>query len=248
MGIIEVNIIETDPKREGNYIRNISIVRQEYEELYSIGAVFNPKWIEKIKDFRSLRFMEWAEINDSKQMHWNDRNKVNSAFWGDGSGGVPLEILVKLANQVGADPWFNIPHLATDDYIRNYAVYVRDNLDPKLKAYVEYSNEVWNWTFSQAEWAQSQGRKRWPGTEGDWVQYYAIKSLRMSEIWTEAFGDEYKNRLVRVLSTQTGWEGLEQYILHASAWLKENPEKNIEPYKMFDAYGGHIIFQWYHKL
>ena len=41
---------------------------------------------------------------------------------------------------------------------------VRDGLDPRLKAYVEYSNEVWNRIFPQAGWAAAQAKQSTPSS------------------------------------------------------------------------------------
>ena len=68
-----------------------------------------------------------------------------------------VEVMVALANQLSADPWFCIPHMADDDYVARFAAIARDNVDPGLKIHVEYSNEVWNSGFSQATYAREQG-------------------------------------------------------------------------------------------
>jgi hypothetical protein len=41
-----------------------------------------------------------------------------------------------------------MPHLADDDYHRQFASYVRDSLRPDVKVYVEWSNEVWHTGFA----------------------------------------------------------------------------------------------------
>ncbi len=58
--------------------------------------------------------------------------------------GMPVEVMVKLANKLNVDPWFCLPHLCTDDYVTQFATYVRDHLNSNLVAYYELSNEVWN--------------------------------------------------------------------------------------------------------
>lgn len=65
--------------------------------------------------------------------------------------------MAALANALHADAWFTMPHLADDDYVRNFAQTAPRLLDPGLKAYVEYSNEVWNRGFAQAHYAQQRG-------------------------------------------------------------------------------------------
>lgn len=59
---------------------------------------------------------------------------------------------------VGSNPWFNIPHLATDDYILRYANLTKQLLRPDVDIYVEYSNEVWGTLFPGGIYAQQQGR------------------------------------------------------------------------------------------
>ena len=56
--------------------------------------------------------------------------------------GASLEVMVALANALDADPWFNMPHQADDTFVRNFATYVRQHLEPGRKVYVEWANEV----------------------------------------------------------------------------------------------------------
>lgn len=231
-GPVLVTIESTDPNGTGNNIRNVSVVQEDHIEAYENGEIFNPLWLEQIGDFRSLRYMDWMETNDSEQSEWADRPSVNDFSWG--VEGVPLEIMVELANQVGADPWFNMPHLATDEYMREFAEYVEANLDPDLRAYVEFSNEVWNWQFEQAIWAEEQGRERW-GTDLSWTQYATLRATEMAQIWDSVFGEQADARLDLVLGLQAGWMGLEQDMLNGTLWRSENPD-NPAPYTFFDSY------------
>jgi hypothetical protein len=66
--------------------------------------------------------------------------------------GVPVERMVELANTLGADPWFCVPHQASDDYVRQFASLLHARLDPGLRPHIEYSNEVWNRGFAQSQW------------------------------------------------------------------------------------------------
>ena len=49
--------------------------------------------------------------------------------------------MVALCNAMGLDAWINIPAHASDDYIKQLAALWKQNLDPKLNIYFEYSNE-----------------------------------------------------------------------------------------------------------
>ncbi|HEY9866875.1 MAG TPA: hypothetical protein V6D21_22065, partial [Candidatus Obscuribacterales bacterium] len=104
-------ISETDPNQTGNYIRNIRVIKSEHQARYQNGEQFNPIFLEKIKKFRTLRFMDWMRTNHSPQKEWKDRPTPLTATYR--RSGVPLEVMIALSNQVQAEPWFNIPHQAT---------------------------------------------------------------------------------------------------------------------------------------
>jgi len=175
--------------------------------------------------------MDWMETNNSTQSRWADRPRVGDATWAE--HGVPAEVMIALANQFGFDPWFNMPHLATDAYMRRFAELVRDTLDPGLKIYVEFSNEVWNWQFKQARWAEAQGIDRWGKQYSGW-QFYGMRAAQMAQIWREVFAAE-PDRLITVISSQTGWTGRETEVLEAPLWTAESPA-NKAPASYFDAY------------
>ena len=235
MGPISIDITEIDPNGTGNYIRDISVVREDHIDMFEVGAVFNPTWLEHIEDTRSLRFMDWMGTNASDESEWADRPQVGDAFWTDGN--MPVEVMVALANQIGVDPWFNIPHLATDEYIENFATYVRDNLDPNLKAHFEYSNEMWNFSgaFTQTHWAVEQSESYF-GADVTWMQFVGMKAAEMAQILDSVYGDEADARLVKVIGGQLNWLGLEEALLNAPAWVAEDPANNRPPHEYFDAY------------
>jgi len=114
--------------------------------------------------------------------------------------GAALEYMVEIANVLNTDPWFNIPHLANDDYVKNYAEYVRDNLNENLDIYVEYSNEVWNTAlpdFSQTHYVWGKARERGVNLR----EVYADESDRIWKIWRNVFSGQ-ENRIKRVAAGQ----------------------------------------------
>lgn len=233
--VIEVNpergsmalltITETDPN---DYIRNITVVPEEYIDEYDRGEVFNPLFLNVIDKFRAIRFMDWMRTNHSEQSEWGDRPKVEDLDYR--YAGVPLEIMVELANKIHADPWFNMPHLATEEYMEEFAKYVRDNLDPDLTVYVEHSNEVWNWGFEQTQYANKTGRQRW-AVNGDpekapgnsYVQWHGMRTAQMCDIWKGVFAGQ-THRVHCTLGIQKGWKGLEQGALNCPKWVEEGNE------------------------
>ncbi|MEL6312196.1 MAG: hypothetical protein AAFQ17_07540, partial [Pseudomonadota bacterium] len=224
-GAVQLVLKETDPNGSGDYVRDISIVREEHLELHEAGAVFNPDWLEKVEDFREFRFMDWMATNNSEQSDWADRPKVEDATWA--SHGVPVEIMVRLANEAGVDPWFTMPHDATEEYIREFATYVRDHLDPGLVASVEFSNEAWNWQFQQTHEIDALRQADW-GT--GWLQEYYVKlATEMALIWDDVFGAEAETRLVKVLGGQTVNDWATGVMMEAETWHRLEPETAQRP-------------------
>jgi hypothetical protein len=225
-GGVLITIAATD---RADPIRAIRVVRQDREALLDQGEIFNPDWLARIQGARLVRFMDWMRTNGSSLSRWEDRPRPDDYTWT--KDGVPVEVMLALANRLQAHPWFTIPHLAEDALVRGYAEAVRDGLDPGLVAHVEYSNEVWNLMFPQARWAEDQAAARW-NQQWKWVQFYALRAVEVADIWADVFRAS-PDRLVRVLATQTGWKGLEADILTAPLVMAEG---RPAPYTSFDAY------------
>jgi hypothetical protein len=195
-------------------VRNLRFLWPGTEATYQTRP-FNPLFLQRMAPFSVLRFMDWGKTNGSPVVEWSDRSSTSAISY-VGPEGVPLEVMVDLANTLHADPWFCVPHLASDDYVRQFALLVRDRLDPSLRAHVEYSNEVWNWGFAQTRWAAEQsdrlGLKRPWGTPS---QFYAQRAGAVFRIVSEAFGAHARQRLVRVLAGQAAWtQFLENALAH----------------------------------
>jgi hypothetical protein len=114
--------------------------------------------------------------------------------------------MIGLCNRQQTDAWFCMPHLADDDYVRNFARTVKEQLDPRLQVYVEYSNEVWNSQFAQTRCSWEKAKQLGLGPqERPWEgggMYYARRSVEIFKIWEEVFGGN--DRLVRVIAWQSG--------------------------------------------
>ena len=196
-----LRITETDPNESGDYLRDIDIMPVEYE--YADNQIFNPAFLDKIQPFNTLRFMDWMATNNSTQGEWNNRPTPESSVF---SGEIAsLESMVELANRTHTDPWFTIPHQATDEYVTNFAEYVRDNLDPELQVYVEYSNEVWNRDFDQGWWVEDRGIEEFAdsnvGDFGKRIDWYSKRTTEITGIWDEVFDTE-KEKVIGVMSGQ----------------------------------------------
>ncbi|MDY6939510.1 MAG: tandem-95 repeat protein [Cyanobacteriota bacterium] len=201
-----LKITSTDPE---DYIRNIRIVPEIYEDTYET-QVYNPNWLDKLEPFESVRFMDWMATNHSPLSEWSDRPEPDDHVYTE--AGLPVETLVDVANRLDADPWFTIPHQATDEYVTNFAEYVKDNLDPDLDIYVEYSNEVWNSNFSQAQWIEEQAALEWPdSTDSKFTQrmdWFSKRTTEVTQIWDDVFAED-KDRVIGVMGAQSSndWTG-----------------------------------------
>ena len=191
--------------------------------------VFHPKFLERIRTYRVLRFMDWGQTNYSKQSAWSGRPKLSDARWSTEKG-VPVEMMVGLANRIGADAWFTLPHLADDDYVTQYAILVKRLLRRDLKAYLEYSNEVWNGVFDQALYAQKQGLALGLSTNEFQAQlfFYSKRSVQIFDIWTREMSDP--KRLVRVMAAHARNTWSSTQVLHFQNAAQKTDALAIAPY------------------
>ncbi|AIE83896.1 hypothetical protein [Fimbriimonas ginsengisoli] len=152
-------------------ITGLRLIRPGYPA--DTHEVFTKDFLKALQPFSYLRTMGWLDTNyqagyygdrGHHLIRWEDRTWPTDASQGmeglrPGTHGVAWEYIVQLANLTHKDLWINIPVSATgaspDDkssYIYQLAQMLKRDLDPKLKIYVEHSNEVWNFGFSQYIW------------------------------------------------------------------------------------------------
>lgn len=219
----------TDPVRDFNVWMPDWNGRSFVGERWQPGAAFSPfhpLFLERLGPFKTLRFMGMQETNTSDIATWGQRRDTNDIRQGSGAEGTPsepvangisLEYMVELANELDADPWFNMPYLADDEFVRNFASYVRDHLEQGRTAYVEWANEVWNfgWGFEASEWV----KQRWTaeGLDPDYGQWIvtAREAKRDFDIWSSVFAGQ-TDRIVRVAAGQA-----------ANAWIVEQIAANM---------------------
>ena len=196
--------------------------------------LFNPDYLNFMKDFQVIRFMNMSGMTRNPVENWSERNLPSKATWGGRAGlysrGAPVEIMVALANQVKSNPWFSMPYKANDDYVRKFAKYVKNNLDPNLKAYIEYSNEVWNPIFIHHDYAIEEGlaaeldAKKSPAG----YKWYSRRSVQVFKIWEDEFGGH--QQLVRVLGSWASNQNMSSQILAFEDAYKHTDAVAIGPY------------------
>jgi hypothetical protein len=164
---------------------------------------WQPQLLTDLAPYHVIRFMDWNMTNDTgnPQAHWATRKQKTAAQ----NEPVAFEWQIDLCNRTKKDYWLNIPHEATPDDWTKIATLVHDTLDPSLRVYVEFSNEVWNGGFPQNGYAASQAATlKLPG--GDAAAYYVYASVRLYETFEGIFG-KGSPRLVKVLAGQAAWTG-----------------------------------------
>lgn len=177
-------------------IRNVKLMRP-----IAVGSttshaeteLFSRNFLARASQFTTWRTLGWSEVNDNPTVNWAERTLPSYATMQRGTPGFKYgaawEYLVLLANGLHKDIWINIPHKASEAYVTKLAQLFRYGsdgvepytsvqgspiyppLDPALNIYIEWSNEVWNTSFSQ--WTDNLNAARAEVSGGDpWHYQY----------------------------------------------------------------------------
>jgi PA14 domain len=178
--------------------------------------------------FTTLRYLT---ANFNTEQSWADRKRPDAmkAAWGDRHGVWEYEVM--LANETGKDLYITVPINASEDYVWRLAKLLRfgsngtdpyedpvsnprfPGLNPNLRVYVEWANEVWNWAFTQGgigvEAARNAVRNNTPegriinfdGTrpDGDFRRWTALRTVQASNIFRNIWGEASMGDRVRML-------------------------------------------------
>jgi len=192
-------------------IRDIRFIYPRYVHSFE-SQTFHDDFLDFLKDFQCIRFMDWLRTNNSNVVSWSDRSAYNF-YTQTLESGVAYEYITELSNLMHKDPWICIPHRADDDYIRQLASFLKTHLDPGLKIYLEYSNEVWNGGFWQhSEAAALAAAAGYTGTE--WERAWKWTAKRSADLFT-IFEDEFggNKRLYKIIPSQAANSWLSNQII-----------------------------------
>jgi hypothetical protein len=207
-----------------NYLANCSAG-------YGSKYCYNPHLLSYLANFRALRFMDWMNTNGvtalgggstvtNPQTTWATRPVVGNVSYNNftGSpapvGGVPMEILVDLANQGNWDLWIDMPIQATNGsggYVQNAAQYALSNLNSTSQVYVEYYNEPWNSATPGYATIQTLANAQFGNTSCPLasqpfncnMSYVGMKVALMCQDWSTIWGTTpFANRIHCIMSGQ----------------------------------------------
>jgi len=241
-GGILLRITATNTSSDGDYVREIRFVA-EGEEARLLANRFSRRFLDRLQPYQAIRFMDWMRTNDSIVSSWSARSKPTDARYSTPKG-VPVEVMVDLSNTTEKAPWFTMPHQATDEYVRQFATVVRDQLLSSLPIFVEYSNEIWNSAFSQGGWVEDRGVTEWPGSlESRFtkrINWHGKRTAEVCEIWKSVFGTA-PERVVCVLASQAANSWTAQEGLSCPLW-NESPcvSHGINAIAVAPYFGGYL--------
>jgi hypothetical protein len=194
--------LATDP------IRNIRLIPKEYEGKEETMPLFRKDFTDSLWGMNAIRLMDLSRTNGSTLSEWGNRPKIADISFE--YGGIPLEYQIDLCNAIGADGWFNVPHAATDDFIRNMAALIKSRLNNNLKCYIEYSNEVWSFGGvggPAVEWLEDNT----PAVT-DIEEKIAWRMMNVFKIFGSVFTGADRSRLVTtgaVFTVSFGWSDMD---------------------------------------
>jgi fibronectin type 3 domain-containing protein len=230
----------------GTGFTNMRLLRPGHSE--DARAVFTRGTLEAYKPpFAAIRFLNVDSGNGYQTFfgtslvttRWEDRVQVTDAYQaglparntdGKQSQGVAWEYMIMLANATHHDMWINIPDSADDDYVTQLANLIRNGdaytrgLDRDLNVYVEYSNEVWNFSFPEYTYNQIKADE-----EGITVdERYIERTIQIGQIFQQAFGESSCTGRVRPVAL---WQYMtELTFFNSLGWAEQKfgfPVKNV---------------------
>jgi len=181
---------------------------------------WQPQLLQDLKPFHVIRYMDWNLTNfaNNPNANWSTRKQPTDSQ----DNSVAFEWQIDLCNRTKTDYWVNIPHEAGPDMWQKLAQLIHDKLDPSLRVYVEWSNEVWNGGFPQASYSAAKGSQLGLGGAFPAWSYQAYESVRVWETFEGVFGKN-SPRVVKVIAGQMANSGVCSALMTALNDPKINP-------------------------
>ena len=237
----------------GTGVADVKFFRPGYDP--STTQLFTTRYLNALAPAGTLRYLNLDAANNYgptldangqlAPLRWSQRRLPGASSQGDtynGGVGASWENMIALANATKTNMWINVPDSADDDYVTRLASLLKGGdivdgvayagLDPSLKVYVEYSNEVWGGTplpaaynYEAAKQAVAAGDKALNSDgstdPGRWAQrYYLERSAQISTLFRNVFGTTATTAQVRPV---VEWWGEQlSYFEQVFPWFEGN--------------------------
>jgi hypothetical protein len=215
-----------------DHARNFRIFHLDFANTIGddVDYEINPDYIAYLNGLNvgTVRMINWMNVINSPADALDDLNTVTyhtQSSNGRGSG-ISWQMIATFVDETGINPWLGIPHIAgwsSDDFIREMAQFFRDNIASERHIFVEISNEVWNSSFVENQYARDNSPT---GKAEDWV---GIVVERIVRIFQEVFIDHSR---FTVLAPTYSADGIPngnqgQYTATVLSYLNEKQLANI---------------------
>jgi hypothetical protein len=224
---------------------NIRVYQTRYENDITIrgitypgvlnGGIFNPHWVDWIRDAGVLRFMDWMVTNSSAVVNYSDIPTEAHAMWtqrkeptlGSVKEGVPISLIWKLAILADCDVWLCFPHQATNACVDAIMTELWSNLSSTTKKiWVEYSNEPWNFGFGQLSYFNAQSIIKYGVQQG--MNWHGFRAAEVMGRCINVVGSGNRSRLYTVLNCQTTWVDLAiNIMMGVDDWLADGTRNTL---------------------
>ncbi|WP_162143085.1 T9SS type A sorting domain-containing protein [Pedobacter glucosidilyticus] len=244
-----------------NGIKNVQMMRPiapHSTQSYDFSTSFTNEIKNIMAKVKCVRFLGFTATNgDTLTTTWSQRvpddyywGSLNTEGYGWEGRGTSWETMIAFCNEMNVDAWINIPILADDNYVASLADLWHQNLNPNLKLYIEYSNEVWNTAsaFSQShknhdlakkEVASGNSSLNFDNTNNTWYWAWrriAKRTVEISNIFRTVCGDaSMMTRIRPVLMWQQG--NAQSTAEEMLTWLDHYANTQNKPIQYY-LYGG----------
>lgn len=214
--LIFENSRRSNNEEPGTGIKNLVINRPNYD--LDSEQTFTNEYLELCRsaDFDCYRYYTvqniWGgEPEFPEVTSWENRKlpddaaQVSMKNTNGKSDGWCWEYIVELANILNKDIWICL-HISQDEnYVRNLAEYLKNNLNEGINIYLENSNEVWSPTFQSTGYYNAAQASEY-GISFD--ENYARRTVEIAQIFADVFGEgKIHNKIRVVMGAQAAYIG-----------------------------------------
>jgi hypothetical protein len=257
-GITFANTQATATSSVDTGFSNARLIRPGYSA--NSTQLYTNEFLAALTPYSTLRYLDPENTNGQPYFNGNTLVTVNASQVDQ--TGLPWEYLVTLANQTNTDMWINIPQGATDDYVAAVAGIIKNGgtvngvtyagLNPNLKIYVEYSNEVWggipgNENYQAAAVQNSASNQPLSTFPGNQDIYQNSDGTTTTDVYT-ALGRRYLERTAeigQIFQSVIGADPTHQHIRPVLGWQENNSAFYPAALSWFETYFGSASAAFY---